>query len=159
MNSYMKRDSRLSSMLHLLLHMGQAARPVRSEELATMLRTNPVLVRRTLAGLRERGLVSSEKGHGGGWVVARPLEDITLYDVYEGLGEPELFAIGHRSEQPGCQVERAVNGALDDTLAEAQALVLARLRAVTLAELAEDIHRHPSGHHEGHHGAIADPDA
>jgi len=151
MNSYVKRDSRLSSMLHILLHMAHAGRQVTSEDLARMLQTNPVLVRRTLAGLREKGLVAAEKGHGGGWVIARPLEAITLFDVYEGLGEPALFAIGHRSEDSQCLVERAVNAALDQTLAEAQALVVARLKAVTLAELSEDFNRRHPGAWEGKH--------
>lgn len=151
MNSYVKRDSRLSSMLHILLHMAHAGRQVTSEDLARMLQTNPVLVRRTLAGLREKGLVAAEKGHGGGWVIARPLETITLYDVYEGLGEPTLFAIGHRSEDSECLVERAVNAALDQTLAEARALVLARLEAVTLAELSGDFNRRHPGACEGKH--------
>ncbi len=106
-----------------------------------MLRTNPVLVRRTLAGLRERGLVSASKGHGGGWGLARPLDGISLYDVYEALGEPELFAIGYRSETSQCRVERAVNASLGQTLSEAEALILARLRAVTLAALLEGVER------------------
>lgn len=145
-------------MLHLLLHMAHAGRPLISEELARMLHTNPVLVRRTLAGLRERGLVSSEKGHGGGWVIAKPLGAITLWDVYEALGEPELFAIGHRSEQSGCLVEQAVKASLDQTLAAAEALVLARLREVTLATLSEDFNRRHPGAHDGHahaHGGEA----
>ena len=122
-----------------------------------MLHTNPVLVRRTLAGLREHGLVSAEKGHGGGWVIARSLDAITLYDVYEALGEPALFAIGHRSEQSQCLVEKAVNAALDQTLEAAEALVLARLRAVTLAALSEDFNRrYPSALNERLHGAVPD---
>ena len=41
---------------------------------------------------------------------------------------------------PPCEkVERAVNAALDGTLAEAEALVRARLQAVTLAALAAEI--------------------
>ena len=62
----MRRDSKLSSILHVLLHMAQANRPFTSEELSSFLDTNPVLVRRVLAGLRERGYVGSGKGHGGG---------------------------------------------------------------------------------------------
>jgi DNA-binding IscR family transcriptional regulator len=138
MNSYMKSDSRLSSVLHLLLHMSHATRPLTSEELSRMLHTNPVVVRRTLGGLRVRGFVAAEKGHGGGWTLARPLDSITLYDVYEALGEPVLFALGHRSDRPECLVEQAVNAALDATLAEAETLVLKRLRQVTLATLAAD---------------------
>ena len=135
--SYMRTDSKLSSILHLLLHMAHSDRPLTSEELAGFLRTNPVLVRRTLAGLRERGYVASEKGHGGGWVVAADLRRVTLRDVYEAVGSPTVFAIGNRVEQPGCLVEQVVNQSLADALAEAQALLLARFAQVTLAELSE----------------------
>jgi DNA-binding IscR family transcriptional regulator len=137
----MKHDSRLSSMLHLLLHMAHAGRKLTSEALAPMLRTNPVLVRRMLAGLREKGLVSAEKGHGGGWVIVRPLDAITLYDVYEALGEPALIAIGHRSPHAKCLVEQAVNAALDQAIEEAEAVVHARLRQVTLAAMSDDFNR------------------
>src|SRR5262245_23249210 len=81
--SYMRRDSRLSDVLHVLLHMAEHSGPVTSEVLARALTTNPVIVRRVMAGLRERGYVRSEKGHGGGWVLARDLAEITLRDVYE----------------------------------------------------------------------------
>jgi DNA-binding IscR family transcriptional regulator len=43
--------------------------------------TNPVVFRRTLAGLREAGFVRSEKGHGGGWMLAKPLAKVSLLDV------------------------------------------------------------------------------
>src|SRR5262245_55381991 len=76
--SYMRHDTRLSDVLHVLLHMAQHEGPLTSEALAGAMGTNPVVVRRTLAGLRDRGYVRSEKGHGGGWVVARSLSDITL---------------------------------------------------------------------------------
>lgn len=141
----MNLDRRLSSVLHLLLHMAHGGRPLTSDALAGMLQTNPVLVRRMLAGLRERGMVSSGKGPGGGWALARPLEAISLHDVFEALGQPELFAIGLRNPDSGCQVERAVNSTLSRTLREAETLVLARLREVTLATLSEDLppHHHP----------------
>ena len=48
----MKRDSKLSSVLHVLLHLAHSERPMTSEQMAAMLGTNPVLVRRVLAGLR-----------------------------------------------------------------------------------------------------------
>lgn len=145
-------------MLHILLHMAQAGRQLTSEELARMLHTNPVLVRRTLAGLRERGLVSAEKGHGGGWVIARALDAITLYDVYEALGEPEIFALGHRSEESQCLVEQAVNASLDQTFAEAKAIILTQLRGVTLAVLSEDFNRrYPSAHHGRFHVPDSEP--
>ncbi|MBI2739216.1 MAG: Rrf2 family transcriptional regulator [Rhodospirillales bacterium] len=134
----MRRDSRLSGVLHVLLHMAEHDGPVTSDMLAKAMGTNPVVVRRIMAGLRDDGYVRSEKGHGGGWVLARDLAAITLRDVYEALGRPALLAMGHRTEQPGCLVEQAVNAALDTAFRDAEALLLARLGDVTLARLSAD---------------------
>ena len=137
----MRRDGRLSRMLHVLLHMDHRRGPATSEEIARMLGTNPVVVRRTMAGLRDAGYVRSEKGHRGGWVLGRELQDITLRDVYEALGEPELFAVGPSVDNPRCVVERAVNDALTEALQEAKTRLVERLGAVTLADLARDFGR------------------
>lgn len=137
----MSRDSRLSGVLHVLLHMAEHDGPVTSEALARMMRTNPVVIRRVMAGLREQGYVRSEKGHGGGWTLARDLSDVTLRDIYDGIGSPALFAIGNRSEAPGCAVEQAVNAALDGTLRDAEALLLASFEKVTLATLRADFRK------------------
>lgn len=134
----MIRDSRLSGVLHLLLHLAERDGLVPSETLAKAMDTNPAVIRRTLAGLRERGHVRSEKGHGGGWTLNRRLDELTLLDVYEALGRPALLAIGNRSQAPQCLVEQAVNAALDQTFDAAEALLLERLRGVTLADLDTD---------------------
>lgn len=156
----MKLDSKLSSVLHLLLHMAHSDRPMTSEALAACLQGSPVVVRRTLAGLREAGFVASERGHGGGWVLACNLRSVTLRDVYEAVGAPAVFAIGHRSDRPECLVEQAVNASLTDALNEAQALLVQRLGAVTLADLAADFNRrfdaHP--HARNHHAPFPLPE-
>ena len=131
----MKRDGRLSGALHVLLHLARHPDPVTSEVLAKAMRTNPVVIRRILGGLREHGFVRSEKGHGGGWTLARALSDVTLLDVYAALGCPPLLAMANRTEAPGCVVEQAVNGALGDAFDEAEALLLTRFGEVTLAAL------------------------
>jgi len=136
----MKRDSRLSGVLHVLLHMAEQSGPATSEVLAKAMSTNPVVIRRIMAGLREQGYVRSEKGHGGGWTLARDLAEITLRDIYDALGRPSLLAIGNRTETPGCLVEQAVNTALDKAFHDAEALLLSRLGEVTLAALSADFH-------------------
>lgn len=136
----MKLDSRLSGVLHLLLHMAEREGPVTSEMLARAMGTNPVVVRRMMAGLRRRGYVRSEKGHGGGWSLACDLQAITLRQIYEALGAPRLLAMANRGQAPTCLVELAVNAALDDAFQEAEALLLARLGGVTLAMLSADFH-------------------
>lgn len=133
----MRNDSRLSRMLHVLLHMARHDGPITSEAIARMIGTNAVVVRRTMAGLRQAGFVQSEKGHGGGWVVAANLEQVSLLDEHRAIGGPRLFAIGPANASPDCAVEKAVNQAIEEALGEAESLLIARLGAVTLAELAQ----------------------
>lgn len=134
----MNLDSRLSSVLHLLLHLMEAPAPIPSDKLAAALNSNPVVVRRTMTGLRDTGIVSSEKGHGGGWRLTSNPAQVTVLDVYRALGSPRLFALGNRCEEPTCLVEQAVNRALNDTLREAEALITAQLGTLTLAALAAE---------------------
>lgn len=139
-NSYMKRDSRLSGVLHVLLHLAERDAPVTSEALARAIHTHPVVIRRTLAGLREQGYVRSEKGHGGGWTLACDLSDVTLHDIYIALGSPSLLTISHRAETSGCLVEQAVNAALHQAFQDAEERLLSRFGEVTLAMLCADLH-------------------
>ncbi len=118
--------------------MDQLEGPLTSEVLARSMRTNPAVFRRTMAGLRKAGLVKSEKGHGGGWSLARPLCEMTLLAVYEALSRPNLFAIGNRSQHTDCLIERGVNAALTDTMAEAEALFTTRFSAITLDKLVSE---------------------
>ncbi|AUX93131.1 Rrf2 family transcriptional regulator [Mixta gaviniae] len=134
----MRNDTRLSRMLHVLIHMSRHERPATSDSIAQMLNTNPVVIRRTMALLKEKGYVRSEKGHRGGWSLAKPLADITLLDIHEALGSASIFAIGLSTDHPECLVEQAVNAALTEAFDAAQALLLSRLESVTLEQLASD---------------------
>jgi DNA-binding IscR family transcriptional regulator len=120
--------------------MAEQSGPVTSEVLAKAIDTNPVVVRRIMAGLRDQGYVRSEKGHGGGWTLACDLSKVTLRDIYTALGSPALLAMINRAERPGCLVEQAVNAALGPALHDAEALLLARFGEVTLAMLSADVH-------------------
>lgn len=136
---FVRKDSRLSRMLHVLLHMARHEGPMTSDAIARMLDTNAVVVRRTMAGLRDAGYVRSEKGHGGGWVIAADLERMSLLDVHRAVGGPRIFAIGNEHPNPGCAVEKVVNEAVADALSEAEAVLVARLGAISLAELARGL--------------------
>lgn len=143
----MKRDSKLSIALHILVHLAKAgARPTISGELAAHLRTNPVVVRRSLAGLREAGIVASEKGHGGGWTLGRPTAAISLGEVYAALGERGDLLVAREPDPHGCLIAANVDRALDGFYAEAEALLLRRLDNVSLADISADIgRRHAEG--------------
>ena len=125
-------------MLHILIHLDRHFERATSQEISLMLNTNPVVIRRMMSGLRNKGYVISEKGHGGGWELKTPLEEITLLDVYQAIGEPPLFNIGPQQPNSECLVEQAVDAHLEKTLAEAEKSLLDKFRTITVAELAKD---------------------
>lgn len=134
----MKSDNKLSSILHVILHLAEHNQAMTSDTLALYLKTNPVVIRRMMAGLRQAGLVVSVKGHGGGWTMAKPLAAISLQDVYQALGAPRLFAQGYRQEAPQCLIEQAVNSSLDSAFAAAEQQLLQKFGSVSLADIAAD---------------------
>jgi DNA-binding IscR family transcriptional regulator len=143
----MPNDTRLSRMLHVLIHMDQIGTPMTSALIGRMLCTNPVVVRRTMAGLKAAGLLTSVKGHGGGWALARSLDEVTLRDINDALGGPRLISIGLADDNPRCLVERAVNAALKDVMVEAEHRLLSRFGEVTIGALSREVtypQPHPS---------------
>lgn len=130
-----KRNSRLSLALHTLSHM--AGRPERvrtSSEIADHAGTNPVVVRRVLGKLREAGLLSSEKGHSGGWRLAKPAHSITLADVYLALDE--RLVSGDVDTGPTlCSVETGLHRQVADVLADVEKSLVGRLAETSIADV------------------------
>ena len=145
----MRHDSRLPRVLHALLHLDQMEKPATSEVIAQMLGTNASVVRRTMAGLRDAGIVASIKGHGGGWSLAKPLADVSLLEIYRALGTPELFAIGNDEDATTCQLARAANLATSQALAAAQQFFEAQLNTISVADIARQ-QTPQSSVHQGH---------
>lgn len=132
----MKRNSRLSLALHSLGHMaGDPGRMCTSAEIAAHAGTNPVVVRRVLGHLRAAGLLVAEKGHSGGWRLARAPEAITLADVYLALDE--RLAPEAEDAAPRCAVEHALERRMAQVMEEAEAGLIRRLSTMTIAEARE----------------------
>ena len=102
----MRRDPRLSGVFHVLLHMAEQKAPVTSEALAKAMDTNAVVIRRIMSGLRDHGYVRSEKGHGGGWTLARDLATISLRDIYDALGRRRCSPWGTERSHPAASSSR-----------------------------------------------------
>ncbi len=137
----MMRNERLSVALHVLLHMAERPeRPMTSEEMAACVGTNPVVIRRTFAGLREAGIVSSVKGHGGGWRLARAASSVSLAEIQRALGE-RVVSLTSVVDPPRCLLLRAVVDSLDEAVQEAEQVLDRRLSTLTLADLASNVTR------------------
>lgn len=133
----MSRDARLGRMTHVIVHMALLGGRETSERIAQMLGTNPVVVRRTMAGLKRCGIVSSEGGRGGGWVLLRQLDDLTLLDIHSALGKGRTFEGDVVADHPTCPVERATNEALTQAFERAERRLLDEFGMVKLSEIAK----------------------
>ena len=113
---------------------------VNSEFLAGSTGVNPVIVRTVISQLREAGLVQTQRGSSGA-ELAKPLHEITLYDVYRAVGsvdgEEGLFHF-HEHPNPDCPVGRNIHKVLDQHLMDAQKAMEERLKTTTLAHITED---------------------
>lgn len=107
-----------------------------SAEIADHAGTNPVVVRRVLGKLREAGLLASEKGHSGGWRLARAAQEITLADVYLALDE-RLVASDTDEEQPTCAIEHRLQNKVTAVMEEIERSLIDRLSKTTIAEVRE----------------------
>lgn len=136
----MKRNSRLALALHTLGHM--AAEPDRtrtSSDIAAHAGTNPVVVRRVLGKLRAAGLLTSEKGHAGGWRLARDPRSVTLADVYLALDE-RLIVTDENGGASDCSVEHALHRRVSKVIESIERNLINHLAATTIAEVQEAEH-------------------
>lgn len=139
----MKRSARLSVALHALVHLVDKSDAVTSTTLSQCLMTNPVVVRRVMGDLRDAGIVASTKGHDGGWRLARQPQAVTLQDVHAALGETLLLRAESDPGDPQCVIVRSVDALMSEFLAEAEALLAARLQRISLTDLmANATHHH-----------------
>lgn len=140
----MKRSSRLSLALHALVHLHkQPEAAISSTTLAQCLMTNPVVVRRVLGELRDAGLVGAAKGHDGGWRLLHPADAISLKAIYMAMGESLLIRTASDPGDRQCGIVRAVDRVMGEFLADAEALLAARLERVSLADIAQQASPHP----------------
>lgn len=135
----MKSKDRLSAAVHALLRLAELRDSITAEELASSLEVNPVVLRQTLVGLFDSGIVRTERGNNA-WTLGREPVSISLRDVYVALGEPSLFVLRNRSEMSECLVEKSVDDVLASAFADAQAMLVERLGSLSLASLAADTH-------------------
>lgn len=134
----MQISSRFTIGLHILtaIDMFQKDYKVTSDFLAGSIRTNPVVVRKILSQLKKAGLIHSSQGVAG-ITIAKPLEEISFYDVYsaiEPVEDGDLFRF-HDDPNPDCPVGRNIHELLDGKLREIQSAMEEKMRGYTLADL------------------------
>ena len=140
----MQISSRFTIAVHVIvcIEAFKETRRVTSEFLASSVNVNPVVIRRLLQQLKRAGIVAVTRGSGGA-DIARPLEQITLLDVYNAVESVEGGVLFHFHDDPNplCPVGRSIHAILDRRLEAIQAAMEAELRSMTLEDIMEDAGR------------------
>ena len=135
-------NTRFAVATHILTFIQtQDGAPTTSELIASSVNTNPTLIRRLLSQLARAGLTTSQMGNGGGALLARAPQEITLLDVYRAIDdESGVFAL-HEQPNPQCPVGRNINSVLKARIAAAEQALQSQLAQTTIADIAQDISR------------------
>lgn len=135
-------NTRFAVAVHILtLLQTQKGEPATSEFIAGSVNTNPSLIRRLLSQLGRAGLTASQMGTGGGALLARPADTITLLDVYDAVGEDRSVIPIHASPSPKCPVGRNIQAVLETRIQSAEQALRDELANTTIASLAGDLTR------------------
>ena len=113
---------------------------ITSDFLASSINVNPVIIRKILSRLRNAGLIEVARGTGG-TTVTRPVDEITLYDVYEAVDllEDGMLFHFHENPNPCCPVGKNIHMALDDKLAGIQKAMENEMKKYTIADIVNKI--------------------
>lgn len=140
----MQITSKFTIALHIITAIDyfKDTEKVTSNFLAGSVGANPVIVRGVMGNLKEAGIIDISQGKSGITLV-RPLEEITMYDIYEAVdcvSEEGLFHF-HENPNANCPVGRNIHKSVDGRLLSVQRAMENELKGITLSEIVENTRR------------------
>ena len=125
----------------IFIHEYGQKRKVTSELLSLSTGCNPVTIRNILSSLKKAGIIAIPFGTGGA-TIARPLQDISLYQICLAV-EPDairkLMGI-HASPSPLCPVGRNIGYVLSRTYRTLQDDLSGSLQTISLQQIVNEYH-------------------
>ena len=111
-----------------------------SSFLAGSVGVNPVLIRTIMTELKDAGLIKISQGKTG-IALAKPVDEITFYDIYKAVDCIEEKGLFHFHENPNanCTVGRNIHKAMDKRLSNIQASMENEMKNITVGDVYSDI--------------------
>ncbi|AGF55579.1 DNA-binding IscR family transcriptional regulator [Clostridium saccharoperbutylacetonicum] len=137
----MKISSRFTVAIHILSVLAiQKDVLCTSEFIAGSVNTNPVVIRRITSMLKKAGLINVTSGTGGA-SINKPLNDITLLEIYKAVNVVDEGGIFQFNENPNpdCPIGKNIQSLLELVLFKAQDAMENVLSSVTLENLIKDL--------------------
>ena len=140
----MQISSRFTIAVHILICIETFKEDykITSDFLASSVNVNPVVLRRLLQQLKKAGIINVKRGSGGAYI-EKPLDEITLLDIYNAVECIDNGNLFHFHENPNsrCPVGRNIHSVLDRRLDSIQQAMEREMSSVTLQDIADDTDR------------------
>ena len=134
----MSTNSRFAVAVHVLTLMAWSGEePLKSDQVADSVNTNPVVIRRMLCELAEAGLVVSQTGSLGGSRLTGDPAKTTLLDIYQALECKGVFSLHRQPPSRECPVGVNIETVLSDVLLEVDSAVEAVLAKITINDVVQ----------------------
>ena len=138
----MQISSRFTIAVHILTCIDtlKDEMPLNSETIAGSVGVNPVIIRNLFGKLKKAGLIIVQRGGNGGVSLARPMSEITLFDVYravDSIGGGKLFHF-HENPNAACPVGRNIHCVMDKRLLEIQKAMEDKMASMRLSDIVTD---------------------
>ncbi|SEL65890.1 Rrf2 family transcriptional regulator [Parapedobacter koreensis] len=128
-------NTRFATVVHILAMLADnEGEWLSSDWIASSININPVMVRKELGLLQERGLVVTRKGKEGGSMLQKNSAEISLADVYALVKNADVLGKKNLHTNPNCPIGKQINSELGGLFAKTDGLVSAYLQGITLDE-------------------------
>ncbi len=126
-------NTRFATVLHMLAMLADnEGEWLSSDWIASSININPVMVRKELGVLQERGWVVSRKGKLGGSMLQKPASGISLADIYALVKNTEVLGRKNHHTNTQCPIGKDINKQLDELFFRTDGLVSGYLQEITL---------------------------
>lgn len=134
----MSTNSRFAVAVHVMTLMAWSGdEPLKSDQVADSVNTNPVVIRRMLCDLADAGLVVSQTGSLGGSKLAGNPDETTLLDIYQALEYKGVFALNRQRPSRDCPVGVNIETVLGDVMADVDSAVESVLAKITISDIVQ----------------------
>ena len=118
-----------------LLAMNAGKGPLCSSSIAQSVETNPVVIRRLMSQLEGAQLITSTSGRAGGFLLAKPADQISLSCIYQAVEDEQMFRMHKASSNPECETARQIMSLLTPHLSQASRAMTEKLGGTLLSDI------------------------
>lgn len=135
----MRYSMRLTNAVHILCYIEIfKEKELSSEAIGESLLSHPSSIRKIMSDLKKSGLLVTKRGKAAPRLNKEP-DRITLYDIYQSLGEREKLLRGLSMINPNCHIGMSIQEAVIDNFCTLQNTCEDKMKTIYLSEIIESV--------------------